>query len=214
MLDNLYVGVQGSGRPLWFWIASPAQSLHQPITHSCSLSLLIGFVSLFAGFKDKEILIELLCNFTSQCITRQLDINHPPSSVLAVIFFFFLLLYLCGDPLCVCPPFIYHNTLLKQHIRCVLVWHLTLAKFARFFCIQMPKWLLVWVFQHVNETYGLCASFLTDSGPAKDAHSGFKSLDGFASSYLSDLLGLDTTEWPLNKHCRCSKDLKLCCFNS
>lgn len=80
MLDDLYVGVQGSGRPLWFWIASPAQSLHQLITHSYSLSLLIGFVSLFAGFKDKEILIELLCYLTSQCITRQLDINHPPSS--------------------------------------------------------------------------------------------------------------------------------------
>lgn len=32
---------------------------------------------LFASFKDKEILIELLCNSTSQCITRQLDINRP-----------------------------------------------------------------------------------------------------------------------------------------
>lgn len=31
---------------------------------------------LFAGFKDKEILIELLCNSTSQCINRQLDINQ------------------------------------------------------------------------------------------------------------------------------------------
>lgn len=36
-------------------------------------------------------------------------------------------------------------------------------------------------------------SFLTDSGPASDAHTGFRLLDGFVSSYLADLLGLDTT---------------------
>lgn len=143
MLDNLYVGVRGSARPLWFWIASPAQSLHQLITHSCSLSLLIGFVSLFAGFKDKEILIELLCNLTSQCITRQLDINHPPSSGCvcvcvrnqcelhiyptwaAVIFFFLPCFFSPSVEMSSadggCPPSvsIYHNTLLKQHIRCV-----------------------------------------------------------------------------------------------
>lgn len=47
-----------------------------PLLCLCRLDL----SQLFAGFKDKEILIELLCNSMSQCITRQLDINRPPSS--------------------------------------------------------------------------------------------------------------------------------------
>ncbi len=67
------------------WLSS-YQSIYQLITHSCSLSLALSLAlclcrldlsQLFAGFKDKEILIELLCNSTSQCITRQLDINRP-----------------------------------------------------------------------------------------------------------------------------------------
>lgn len=63
------------------WLSS-YQSIHQLITHSCSLSLALclrwlDLSQLFAGFKDKEILIELLCSSTSQCINRQLDINRP-----------------------------------------------------------------------------------------------------------------------------------------
>lgn len=54
------------------FLASPS-----PARRLCRLDL----SQLFAGFKDKEILIELLCNSTSQCITRQLDINRPPFSV-------------------------------------------------------------------------------------------------------------------------------------
>lgn len=74
----------------WFldWLSS-YQSIHQliarthphllrrrPLPRLCRLDL----PQLLAGFKDKEILIELLCNSASQCITRQLDINRPPSS--------------------------------------------------------------------------------------------------------------------------------------
>lgn len=44
----------------------------------------------FAGFKDTEILIELLCNSTSRCINRQLDINHSAFVFLHVCVCFFL----------------------------------------------------------------------------------------------------------------------------
>ena len=53
-------------------------SVSVSLSLSLSLSLCrLDLSQLFAGFKDKEILIELLCNSTSQCITRQLDINRP-----------------------------------------------------------------------------------------------------------------------------------------
>lgn len=63
-------------------------SIHPSTYHTLLLCLSLALMlvlclcrldlsQLFAGFKDKEILIELLCNSTSQCINRQLDINRP-----------------------------------------------------------------------------------------------------------------------------------------
>lgn len=106
---------------------------------------------------------------------------------------------------CACVSFfIYHNTLLKQHIRCVLVWHLTVA-------------MLAWWF-HLNARLAACLDISeckwnwgTLRWSSWSARPRFKSLDGLVSSYLSDLLGLDAAEWPLTKHCNYSKDLKLCC---
>lgn len=72
------------------WIVSPATNPSvnlacipalTPALCLCQLDL----SQLFAGFKDKEILIELLCNSTSQCITRQLHINRRPSSVFVCV---------------------------------------------------------------------------------------------------------------------------------
>lgn len=82
---NLLIIVYVSWRPLWFWIGSPAINPSINLSRIPALSpplclCRLDLSQLFAGFKDKEILIELLCNSTSQCITRQLDINRPPSS--------------------------------------------------------------------------------------------------------------------------------------
>lgn len=70
-----------------FGSASPAINPSINLSSLLSLSLTLSpalcfcrldLSQLCAGFKDKEILIELLCNSRSQCITRQLDINRPP----------------------------------------------------------------------------------------------------------------------------------------
>lgn len=65
------------------WLSS-YQFIYQFITHSCAHhpALLSSFgqldlSQLFASLKDKKILIELLCNSSSRCINRELDINHP-----------------------------------------------------------------------------------------------------------------------------------------
>lgn len=143
-----------SGWPLTTLIGFPAINLSISSSHipaltiqlSCLFFCQLDLSQLFGGFKDKKILIELLCNSSSHCINRELDINHPA--------FVCLHLFVCA---CVCGYVFFLPSVVKSlfidpaRSSCdqapypwgsFLLTHASSMWVSAILCVSNPSWVL------------------------------------------------------------------------